>query len=95
MKLIGDRPCGGEVDMDKLNALCEKVIAASEKHSGLDCVRESGSTDANIPQSLGIPAVCAGTHISGGTHTREEWVEKASLDIGSKINAEIVLDYFD
>ena len=95
VKLIGDRPCGGEVDMDKLNALCEKVISISQKHSGLDCARESGSTDANIPQSLGIPAVCAGTHISGGTHTREEWVEKASLDIGSKINAEIVLDYFD
>lgn len=95
VNLIGDRPCGGDVDQDKLNALCEKIIAICQKHSGIPCIRESGSTDANIPQSLGIPAVCAGTHISGGTHTREEWVDKKSLEIGAKINAEIILDYFD
>lgn len=95
VNLIGDRPCGGDVDTTKLNALCEKVISICEKHSGIPCLRESGSTDANIPQSLGIPAVCAGTHISGGTHTRGEWVDKASLEIGAKINAEIILDYFN
>lgn len=95
VNLIGDRPCGGDVDMNKLNALCEKVISVCEKHSGVPCLRESGSTDANIPQSLGIPAICAGTHISGGTHTREEWVDKGSLEIGAKINAEIILEYFN
>lgn len=95
VKLIGDRPCGGDVDQTKLNELCEKVISICQKHSGLDCIRESGSTDANIPMSLGIPAVCAGTHISGGTHTREEWIDKKSLEIGAKINAEIVLEYFN
>lgn len=95
VKLIGDRPCGGDVDIAKLGALCDKVISICKKHSGLDCIRESGSTDANIPMSLGIPAVCAGTHIAGGTHTREEWIEKSSLEIGAKINAEIVLEYFN
>ncbi len=93
--LLGERPCGGDVDQNVLEAICQKVISVCQKHSGLPCVKESGSTDANIPMSLGVPAVCVGVYSGFGVHTREEYLEKASLPIGAKITTEIVLDYFD
>ena len=41
-----------------------------------------GSTDANVPLSLGIPACCVGTIVGDGMHTRGEWIELASLPAG-------------
>ena len=48
-------------------------------------ILKSASTDCNIPLSLGIAAVCIGVYHGAGSHTREEWVEKASLKKGSEI----------
>lgn len=93
--LVGDRPCGGNLDMDKLNQITNEVVAICKKHSGLDCKIGMASTDANIPHSLGITAVCVGSHISKGSHTREEKLLKSSLPIGFKITAEIILNYFN
>ena len=45
----------------------------------------SASTDCNIPLSLGIPALCIGVYTGGGTHTREEWMDKKSLISGLEI----------
>ena len=45
----------------------------------------SGSTDANIPLSLGVRALCIGTNDHSGVHTREEWVDKKSLISGLEI----------
>ncbi|MBR5295603.1 MAG: hypothetical protein IKU24_03315, partial [Clostridia bacterium] len=52
----------------------------------------SGSTDCNIPLSLGIPAVCIGTDIHEKTHTREEWVDKKSLIKGLEITMKSCLE---
>jgi acetylornithine deacetylase/succinyl-diaminopimelate desuccinylase-like protein len=73
--------------------MVENAKAVCEKHTGIPCALESGSTDANIPMSLGIPAVCVGNYMGGGVHTREEWVEIASVPVGLKITAEIILQY--
>ena len=43
------------------------------------------STDANIPMSLGIPAIDVGSYIGAGAHRREEYIEKASLVPGLEI----------
>ena len=43
------------------------------------------STDCNIPLSMGIPAICLGVVRDGKVHTREEWVEVASLSEGCKL----------
>ena len=94
VKLIGDRPCGEDVDQAKLNKMCDLAISVSEKYSGLPCTASSGSTDANIPMSLGVPAICAGSHIALGAHTRGEKLLIKSVPIGLKITAEIVLTYF-
>ncbi len=92
--LVGDRPCGGKID----ETIHEKMIARakelSEKYSGTDCSLDSGSTDCNIPMSLGVPALCVGAYAGGGAHTREEYVRIDSLEPGRLLVGEIVLDYF-
>ena len=95
VEIVGIRPCGGDVDMDKLHKMSDKCIRVCEKYSGDKCVAVSGSTDANIPQSLGIPAVCIGVCTGGGMHTRGEWLLKASIPVGMKIGFELILEYFN
>ena len=54
----------------------------------------SGSTDCNIPLSLGIPAVCVGCYLGGGAHTREEYVQIQSLPAGLEFALDLILTYF-
>jgi acetylornithine deacetylase/succinyl-diaminopimelate desuccinylase-like protein len=93
--IVGIRPCGGNVDKAVHEEMISRVIEVSEKYSGIECKRGKGSTDCNVPMSLGVPAVCPGIYMGGGAHTREEWVEIASLPIGVKICTDIMLDYFE
>ena len=94
VEIIGIRPCGTEVDENVMNEMVENVVAVCQKHTGIPCEQRSGSTDANIPMSLGIPSVCVGNYMGGGVHTREEFLEIASVPVGLKITAEIILQYF-
>jgi acetylornithine deacetylase/succinyl-diaminopimelate desuccinylase-like protein len=44
---------------------------------------EAASTDANIPISLGIPAIAIGrSGMSGNTHTVNEWYDPTDAHIG-------------
>lgn len=88
---IGERPCMGDVDLAKVESMtqiCEKII---REVTGMDVYRKSSSTDCNIPLSLGIPALCIGVYMGGGSHTREEWVEKASLVSGLEVGIKSVM----
>lgn len=84
VKRIGDRPCGNisEEKMQKMADICTPII---EEVTGMEAKYGKGSTDCNIPLSLGVSAVCVGVNIHKGTHTREEWVEKATLIPGLEI----------
>ena len=84
VKLIGDRPCG-DIAEEKIDALKQSIVPIIEDVIGKKVVFKSSSTDCNIPLSLGIPAICIGTNNHAGVHTREEWVEKASLIPGLEI----------
>ncbi len=42
----------------------------------------SGSTDANIPISLGYPAVCIGLANAGNTHRQDEYLDPTNLSSG-------------
>ncbi len=95
VKTVGIRPCGKGVDETKLKEMSDRVKAVSEKHSGLPCRADSGSTDANIPMSMGIPAVCAGSYIGAKWHTRDEKILISSISTGLKIAAELILGYFE
>ena len=82
---IGDRPCGKDIDagaIGKMKKVIEKVITDV---TGEPVSYKSGSTDCNIPLSLGIPALCFGVYLGAGAHTREEWVKKSSLVPGFEI----------
>lgn len=95
VETIGIRPCGTEVDQKIFDEMVVGAKAICEKHTGISCRLDSGSTDANIPMSLGVPAICVGTYMGGGAHTREEFLEIASVPIGLKITAEIILQFCD
>lgn len=94
VEILGIRPCDGEVDEEIFREMTENAKAICEKYSGIPCVLKSGSTDANIPMSLGVPALCVGNYLGGGMHTREEYLEIASVPVGLKITGEIILQYF-
>lgn len=92
VSLIGERPCMGKVDSEKLSRLREICRRILEDTLQTTAVLHSSSTDCNIPLSLGIPALCASVYSGGGAHTREEWVEKASLPVGLEVGIRIILD---
>lgn len=87
VEALGDRPCKGNVDPSGLTKI---VMEASEKY-GYHRTEECGSTDCNIPLSMGIPAVCFGVYEGKGAHTREEWVDVESTRDGMKILSEVLL----
>ena len=84
VNLVGDRPCG-DVELCKVDALKSIVIHIIEDTMGKKVIYNSGSTDCNIPHSLGIAGLCIGSNKHKGIHTREEWVEKDSLKAGLEI----------
>lgn len=94
VELLGERPCSGEVDAVRHEALMVRAAAASLRHCGMEMDLRAGSTDCNIPLSMGVPAICTGCYTGGGAHTREEWLEIDSLLPGLKVAFELVLHHF-
>lgn len=90
-EVIGQRPCTGDVDAAAEQALMDRAAAAVKEHFGQEIRFSAGSTDCNIPLSLGVPAVCVGCYRGGGAHTREEYVELDSLLPGLKLALDLVL----
>lgn len=91
---IGDRPCAGEVDPACQQDLLNRAKAAVRKATGLEPYCCSGSTDANMPLSLGVPALCLATCNGKHWHTRDEYLELDSLLPGSRIFLRFLADYF-
>lgn len=91
---VGERPCGQADDRAAQEQMIRRCAEISERYTGTPCARRSGSTDCNIPLSLGIPAVCIGLIHGGNAHTREEWISRKSISVGLKIAARIILDHF-
>lgn len=95
VQLIGERPCMGDVDLDAIGALTEDYRRVVLDVMGKEITRGSGSTDCNIPLSLGIPALCVGVFVGKGAHTREECIEKASLPVGAEVGLRYLLALTD
>ena len=57
-EILGIRPCSGDVDKERQAHLLERAKAAVETVTGICPGVGSGSTDCNIPLSMGIPSVC-------------------------------------
>jgi tripeptide aminopeptidase len=71
-KVIGERPCGETA----MAAPIVQAVAAAVRAFGLTPSFDISSTDANIPMSMGIPAVTIGRGGPGGrAHSPDEWVD--------------------
>jgi acetylornithine deacetylase/succinyl-diaminopimelate desuccinylase-like protein len=81
---IGDRPAGQLAATARGAALYEQLLAV-DRHLGIRTEPRIASTDANIPLSLGIPAVSIGAGgDGGGIHTRQEWYDAAHRELALK-----------
>ena len=73
-KMIGERPCGETA----MSSSIVRAAAAAISAFGLNPQYSISSTDANIPMSLGIPAITIGRGGPGGrTHSLDEWTDVA------------------
>ncbi|HVW84652.1 MAG TPA: hypothetical protein VHB50_08215, partial [Bryobacteraceae bacterium] len=81
IKEIGSRPAAklpGDASIDT-------SLRAVDSHLGIRSRLDCASTDANIPLSLGIPAVSIGAGgQGGGAHTTAEWYRPDGRDLGLK-----------
>ena len=78
LEIIGDRPAGFLPESHELVQLalrCSKVYKIKLNIS-------TGSSDANIPLSRGIPAISTGICNGGGGHTLSEYIIPSSLKNG-------------
>lgn len=92
--LVGDRPCGAPVEEPRMQLLMQRTKDAALRRYGHDLTFGSGSTDCNVPLSMGIPAVCVGCYNGAGAHTRQEYVEIDSLHPGLQFAFDLILQYF-
>jgi len=88
--LLGERPCKGEVDAVTEERLIDAYRKAVAEVTEQEISFVSASTDANVPMSLGIAAVDMGVFRNGGTHTREEWLDKSSISDGLNIFIRVI-----
>jgi tripeptide aminopeptidase len=76
---LGSRPGGKLAEQSPLLRTVQAVDAHLHIRSRIDCA----STDANIPLSLGIPAISIGTGgQGGGAHTSQEWYQPDGRELG-------------
>lgn len=81
VKEIGSRPAAALSD----SATILQYIRAVDAHLGIRSHLDCSSTDANIPLSLGIPAIAVGGGgAGGGAHTTQEWFLPEGRDLGLK-----------
>lgn len=79
VEIMGERPSG------VTSTASDIVQAAVEttRRLGVEPLLDVGSTDANIPMSMGIPAIAiGGGGSSGNVHTPEEWFDPTNRALG-------------
>jgi acetylornithine deacetylase/succinyl-diaminopimelate desuccinylase-like protein len=81
LKEIGSRPASTLPE----DAAILQYIRAVDAHLGVRSHLDCSSTDANIPLSMGLPAIAIGAGgIGGGAHTKQEWYRPEGRDLGLK-----------
>jgi len=81
IRSLGERPGGALPEGAALLAAVRQADCFLDNESRL----ELSSTDANIPLSLGIPAIAVGGGgRSGGAHSAAEWYDATGRDLGAK-----------
>ena len=79
IRKIGERPAA---KLAEDSALLE-TLRAVDRHLGLQTELRLGSTDANLPLSLGVPSLSIGAGgDGGGAHTLAEWYSAKNRELG-------------
>jgi tripeptide aminopeptidase len=75
LELIGRRPAGKLPSSHPLVRLAKRCIQTQDIQPNLTI----GSTDANVPLSRGLPAICVGLSTGYGAHTVNEYINVGPL----------------
>jgi acetylornithine deacetylase/succinyl-diaminopimelate desuccinylase-like protein len=79
IKELGSRPGGKLPEQSPLLKTIQAVDSYLNIRSRVDCA----STDANVPLSMGLPAVSIGAGgQGGGAHTSQEWYQPDTRELG-------------
>ncbi len=89
-EVIGDRPAG-EIPADHPLV---KLAARCYARGGTNVRLNIGSTDANVPLSRGLPAICVGLTTGGGAHTMGEYIDIKPLEHGLETLVDIIQTIF-
>jgi di/tripeptidase len=76
--IVGDRPSGA---IAREHPLVQAAVAAYESVGATISFQQS-STDANIPLSQGLPAICVGITDGGNAHRSDEFILPENLGRG-------------
>ncbi len=79
MTLIGERPGGG---LPENHPLVQAAVHALKQCGEKVIHLKSGSTDASVPLSLGLPAICIGITRGGNAHSPSEYIEIEPISRG-------------
>lgn len=85
-EIIGRRPAGGIPLDHPLLELARRCL----EDQGVKATIGTGSTDANVPLSRGLPAVTVGMTTGGGAHTTQEFINIPPLRSGLRQILELV-----
>lgn len=77
-EVLGVRPAGQVAP----NARITRIASAILDSLGITPTGDASSTDANIPISRGIPAVCIGLTYGGNVHKEDEYIERGPVPRG-------------
>ena len=80
LDLVGDRPAGVIPAHHPLVQLCTAIY----RTFGIATSSKAASTEANVPLSMGIPAVCLSVTSGENEHRPDEFIETAPVATGLK-----------
>lgn len=85
-QVIGQRPAGQISPAHPIVKLAEDCL----QELGMGPILTGGSTDANVPLSLGLPAVVLGVSTGGSAHTTHEFINTEPVALGLEQLAKFV-----
>jgi acetylornithine deacetylase/succinyl-diaminopimelate desuccinylase-like protein len=81
MKMVSERPAGYQAPDSPI----VRIATAADKHLGIPSRLTSGSTDSNIPLSLGVPSITIDGGGDGrGAHSLDEFFDTTNSHVGTQ-----------
>ncbi len=78
IEVLGERPAGWTPPSAEIVQTASAIL----RRLGIEPMLNASSTDANIPISRGIPAICIGLTRGSGAHRVDEMIEVAPIEQG-------------